>query len=115
MSTVAAPRASSAAVRPSRARPLAWVVLTQAVALASLIPWALVTGFSALGSGPALLPAPLLYAFWAYPALVLGAGVAEVRGFRRGDTRAAVRWGAVQLLCAAVFLSFEGNVFLPVR
>ncbi|HET7234729.1 MAG TPA: hypothetical protein VFJ16_32245 [Longimicrobium sp.] len=105
--------------RASRTGPLALVLLAQAAALASLVPWALVAGFSFLsfnaGGESPILPAPLLFALWAYPLAALACAVATWRAWRRGDARAAVRWSGVELLAAAVVLGFVVFMILPVR
>lgn len=104
--------------RASRTGPLAVVLLAQAAALVSLVPWALVAGFSFLSfSGAAdspLLPAPLLFALWAYPLLAIACAALSWRAWRRGDARAALRWSGVELLAAAVVLGFVGFVISPV-
>lgn len=105
--------------RASRTGPLAVVLLAQAAALVSLLPWGLVAGFSFLsfsaGAGePPLLPAPLLFAFWGYPLLAASCAALTWRAWRRGDARAAVRWSGVELLAAAVVLGFAGFAFSPV-
>lgn len=105
--------------RVSRTGPLAVVLLAQAAALVSLVPWVLVAGFSFLSfsagaAEPPLLPAPLLFAFWAYPLLAIACAALTRRAWRRGDARAAVRWSGVELLAAAVVLGFVGFVISPV-
>lgn len=105
--------------RASRAGPLAVVLLAQAAALVSLVPWVLVAGvsflsFSPRAAEPPLLPAPLLFALWAYPLLALVCAALTWRAWRRGDARAAVRWSGVELLAAAVVLGFVGFVISPV-
>lgn len=103
----------------SRTGPIAWIVLAQAAALVSLVPWAVVAGlsflsFSSGAAGGALLPVGLLFALWAYPLLPLACGVAAWRAFRRGGVRAAVRWSGVQLLGAALVLALVGFLISPV-
>ncbi len=105
--------------RASRTGPLAWVLLAQAAALVSLVPWTLVAGFSFLSfdfgaAESALLPAPLLFALWAYPLLALACAVLTRRAWRRGDLRAAVRWSGVELLAATIVLGFVWFVITPV-
>jgi hypothetical protein len=98
---------------------MAWVVLAQAAALVSLVPWALVAGLSFLsfdsrsGQG-ALLPVGLLFALWAYPLLPLACGVVAWRAFRRGDVRRAVRWSGVELLGAVLVLALAWFLMAPV-
>ena len=105
--------------RASRTGPLGWVLLAQAAALVSLIPWTVVAGFSFLSfnlgvAESALLPAPLLFALWAYPLLALVCAMLTRRAWRRGDLRAAVRWSGVELLAASVVLGFVWFVISPV-
>jgi hypothetical protein len=105
--------------RVSRTGPLAWVLLAQAAALVSLVPWTLVAGFSFLSfdrgvAESALLPAPLLFALWAYPLLPLACAAATWRAWRRGDVPRAVRWSGVELLAAVVVLAFVWFVASPV-
>jgi cytochrome bd-type quinol oxidase subunit 2 len=105
--------------RASRTGPLAVVLLAQAAALVSLVPWVLVAGFSFLSfsAGVAesrLLPAPLLFALWAYPLLAVACAALTWRAWRRGDARAAVRWSSVELAAAAVVLGFVGFMISPV-
>jgi hypothetical protein len=98
---------------------MAWVVLAQAAALVSLVPWALVAGLSFLsfdarsGRG-ALLPLGLLFALWAYPLLPLACGVAAWRAFRRGDARRAMHWSGVELVGAVLVLALVWFLISPV-
>ena len=107
-----------AAERPSRTAPALWMVLTQVLALLSLAAWAVVAGFSFVASGPAnpeiLLPKPLLWALWIYPAIPLACTVAAWRAFRRGDTRRAVTWTTVQLAAVLPLLAWVWYMASPV-
>jgi hypothetical protein len=103
----------------TRTGPLAWIVLAQAAALVSLVPWAVVAGLSFLSfdsraAEGALLPFGLLFALWAYPLLPLACGVATWRAFRRGDVRSAVRWSGVELAGAALVLALVWFLISPV-
>jgi len=105
--------------RESRTAPLALVLLAQAAALVSLVPWTLVAGFSFLAfdrraADSAMMPAPLLFALWAYPLVPVACTVATTRAWRRGDARAAVRWSGVELVVALVVLGFVWFVIAPV-
>ncbi|HEX8903662.1 MAG TPA: hypothetical protein VF771_02330 [Longimicrobiaceae bacterium] len=117
----AAPRRAPAAAAPpraSRTAPALWLVATQALALASLAAWGLITGFSLVSRGPqsagALMPRPLLYLFWIYPVLPLACSVAAWRAFRRGDARRAVAWSAVVLAGSLPLLAYAWYMASPV-
>jgi hypothetical protein len=108
---------TAAAPRPSRTLPLAWLVLAQAISVASLLPWVLVAGFSFLftpGVDEGLLPAELLLLLWAYPLVPIICSVGAWRAYRRGDTRRAVRWTLWEVAAAVVVVAFVGFVIAPV-
>jgi cytochrome bd-type quinol oxidase subunit 2 len=110
---------AAASPRASRTGPALWLVATQALALASILAWLLVAGFSFIASGPAsgdaeLFPRPLLWALWAYPVLPVVCSVAAWRAFRRRDVRRAVTWTSVQLVVILPMLAYVAYMASPV-
>lgn len=105
--------------RTPRTGPLAWVLLAQTLALASLAPWVLVAGFSflafdATAADQALLPKPLLFALWAYPLVPIVCGALTWRAWRRSDVRGAMRWSGIELAAALAMLGFVWFLVAPV-
>jgi hypothetical protein len=103
---------TATATAPSRG-PTLWLALSQLVMLVSLLPWAMVTGFSFVTSG-GLLPTPLLWATWIYPVLPLACALAAWSALRRGDARRAVTLTTLPLLAAVPLLAYFWYMASPV-
>ena len=100
MSTIATPASG-------RTAPALWLAATQLVMLASLAPWAMITGLSFVGTGGrALLPASLLWATWIYPVLPAACAARAWSALRRGDARRAVRLTTLPLVAALPLLAY---------
>jgi hypothetical protein len=100
----------------SRTGPLLWLALSQLIALLSLAPWALITGFAVVSAdGQALLPGVLRYVFWAYPLLPLACTVIAWRAYGRGELRRAMTATTLPLCLAIPLLAYIVYMASPVR
>ena len=96
-----------------RRRALAWLVVTQLVALVSLVPWFVVAGFWWMGLGGGSGPQPAgvwaaAAALWAYPLVPLVFGVLAWRAFRRQRYGRAMALTTIPLLFALALLAYVG-------
>ncbi|MEW5926547.1 MAG: hypothetical protein AB1941_03610 [Gemmatimonadota bacterium] len=100
------------AAAPRSRKTLAWMVATQLLALASLLPWlAVVAGTSLLAfdapvSAEAVAPRVFMGVVWSYPLLPLGCAAAAWLAYARRRYRRAAVLSAVPLLPALPLLAY---------
>lgn len=85
---------------------LAYLIATQVVSVASLLPWVVVTSFLEGTQGELLWIKLVLAAVIAYPLLPIGCAVMAWIAWRRGHTRAAVLWTTAPLVIVIPLLLF---------
>lgn len=105
----AAMQADADAPRPRKT--LAWLVASQLLALASLLPWVAGAGtsimaFDAPVSAEALAPRVFVAVAWSYPLLPVGCAVAAWIAYGRRRYRRAAVLSAVPLLPALPLLAY---------
>jgi hypothetical protein len=96
---------------PRSRKTLAWMVATQLLALASLLPWLTVAGSSILAfdapvSAEAVAPRVFVGVVWSYPLLPLGCAAAAWLAYARRRYRRAAVLSAVPLLPALPLLAY---------
>ena len=99
------------AAAPRSRKTLAWMVATQLLALASLLPWLAVAGTSILAfdspvSAEAVAPRVFMGVVWSYPLLPLGCAAAAWLAYARRRFRRAAVLSAVPLLPALPLLAY---------
>lgn len=86
--------------------PLAWLLVSQALTVLSLLPWVLVFALSVLGGGGAAWAMPVLALIWAYPLLVLLCMVMAWRAYRRGNGARAMILTTLPLVLAVPLAAY---------
>jgi hypothetical protein len=90
--------------------PLAWLIVSQALALLTLLPWLILFALSRSGSGAPSGPLAwlVLALVWIYPVVLLACMVMSWRAYRRGETRRAAVRTTIPLLWAVPLLVWVG-------
>jgi len=96
---------------PGSRKTLAWLVASQLLALASLLPWLAVAGtsivaFDAPLSAEAVAPRVFMGVVWSYPLLPLGCAAAAWLAYARRRYGRAALLSAVPLLPALPLLAY---------
>lgn len=86
----------------------AWLIISQLLELASLVPWLIIAGLSvmAFDSGYSKAAVLIVAAVWGYPVLLLICAVAAWVAYRRGSTTVALVSTSVPLLLAAPLVGY---------
>lgn len=85
---------------------LAYLIATQVLSFASLLPWIVVASFLEGTQGEPLWLKLIVAAVIAFPLLPIGCAVMAWVAWRRGHTRAAVLWTTAPLVIVIPFLLF---------
>jgi hypothetical protein len=85
---------------------LVYLIATQVISVASLLPWIVVASFLEGTPGDPLWVKLFSAAVIAYPLLPIGCAVMASIAWRRGRTRAAVLWTTAPLVIVIPFLLF---------
>ncbi len=95
--------------RRSGRGPLAWLIVSQALALLSLLPWAVLFALSSLDSGVSGVGGWLvLLIVWGYPVVLAACVFMAWRAWRRGNVRRALVASTLPLLWAVPLLGWVG-------
>ena len=105
MNTAVAPEPSR-----QRKRALAWLIVTQLVALLSLVPWAILAGFTFVAVDGGVRDSAGVWAMrivlWAYPLVPLACTVLAWKAYRRGHTGRAVKATSVAFVAAVLLIAY---------
>jgi cytochrome bd-type quinol oxidase subunit 2 len=105
MNTALAPEASR-----QRKRALVWLIVSQLVALVSLVPWAILAGFTFVAMDPSTSDPVGVWvariALWAYPLLPLACSVLAWKAYRHGSPGRAVKFTSVAFVAAVLVIAY---------
>jgi hypothetical protein len=87
---------------------VAWLAVSQLLAVVALVPWVVIAGLSvmAFDTGISATAVALVLPLWLYPLAVLACGVSSWLLFRRGRGRAAAVVTSLPLLFAVPMLGY---------